>query len=146
MLDTGAVKNGYFCDFDRNFSIGPPDDDTRRAQAALYEATEVALNRLRPGMTARDAQRLLTCALSERGATPGGGRLGHGLGITLTEWPSFTDRDNTELRENMVLTLEPSVEIAPGRILVHEEDIVLRADGPELLTERAPFELPEIEI
>ena len=39
-----------------------------------------------------------------------------------------------------------SLEIAPGRILVHEEDIVLRADGPELLTERAPFELPEIEI
>ena len=44
----------------------------------------------------------------------------------------------------MVLTLEPGVEIAPGRLLVHEENIVLRADGPELLSRRAPAELPEI--
>jgi len=79
-----------------------------------------------------------------RGAVAGGGRLGHGLGITLTEWPSFTPLDQTELREGMVLTLEPGVEIAPGRILVHEENIVLRDAGPELLSRRAPAEMPEI--
>ena len=72
------------------------------------------------------------------------GRLGHGLGITLTEWPSFTDRDNTELRENMVLTLEPSLSYGDGRIMVHEENIVVRAEGAALLTERAPPELPVI--
>ncbi|WP_417207213.1 M24 family metallopeptidase [Antarctobacter sp.] len=146
MLDTGAVKAGYFCDFDRNFAIGPPSDAARRAQAALYEATEQALAQLRPGMTARDAHHLLTQSLTAQGATPCGGRLGHGLGVTLTEWPSFTDRDPTVLRENMVLTLEPSVEIAPGKIMVHEENIVLRADGPDLLSPRAPCALPEIEI
>jgi hypothetical protein len=27
---------------------------------------------------------------------------------------------------------------------VHEENIVLRADGPELLSRRAPAEMPEI--
>ena len=25
MLDTGAVRDGYFCDFDRNYAIGPAD-------------------------------------------------------------------------------------------------------------------------
>ena len=79
-----------------------------------------------------------------QGAVVGGGRLGHGLGLTLTEWPSVTPLDTTELREGMVLTLEPGVEISPGRILVHEENIVLRAKGPELLSRRAPTELPEI--
>lgn len=44
----------------------------------------------------------------------------------------------------MVLTLEPGVEIAPGRIMVHEENIVLRDDGPELLSRRAPVDLPMI--
>lgn len=146
MLDTGAVKAGYFCDFDRNYAIGPPPDTARRAQDALYAATEQTLTDLRPGMTARDAHRLLTDSLRAQGATPCGGRLGHGLGVTLTEWPSFTDRDWTELRENMVLTLEPAVEIAAGKIMVHEENIVLRADGPELLSPRAPCDLPEIEI
>jgi Xaa-Pro aminopeptidase len=146
MLDTGAVKDGYFCDFDRNFAIGTPSDEVRRAHAALFAATETALEQLRPGMAACDVHRLLTERLEALGAVPGGGRLGHGLGITLTEWPSFTDRDRTVLQENMVLTLEPAVEIVPGRILVHEEDIVLRADGPELLTRRCPADLPVIEI
>lgn len=144
MLDTGAVRDGYFCDFDRNFAIGRASDAARRAHAVLYAATEVALDRLRPGMLACDLHRTLTEALEREGATPGGGRLGHGLGLTLTEWPSFTPKDRTELRKGMVLTLEPGVEIAPGRIMVHEENIVLRASGPELLSRRAPAELPEI--
>lgn len=144
MLDTGAVREGYFCDFDRNFAIGRAADDVLRAHAALYAATEAALATLRPGMLARDLHRILAEALEHEGAVAGGGRLGHGLGLTLTEWPSLTPLDTTELREGMVLTLEPGVEITPGRILVHEENIVLRASGPELLSRRAPAELPEI--
>jgi len=144
MLDTGAVREGYFCDFDRNFAIGRAADDVRRAHANLYAATEAALAELRPSMLARDLHRILSEALTREGSVVGGGRLGHGLGLTLTEWPSLTPLDTTELREGMVLTLEPGVEIAPGRILVHEENIVLRADGPELLSRRAPADLPEI--
>jgi Xaa-Pro aminopeptidase len=144
MLDTGAVREGYFCDFDRNFTIGRAADDVRRAHASLYAATDAALASLRPGMLARDLHRILSEALVGEGAVVGGGRLGHGLGLTLTEWPSITPLDITELRQGMVLTLEPGVEIAPGRIMVHEENIVLRADGPELLSRRAPAELPEI--
>ncbi|MGJ8622622.1 MAG: M24 family metallopeptidase [Yoonia sp.] len=145
MLDTGAVREGYFCDFDRNYAIGAPDDAARRAHAALYAATDVALNTLRPGMTAADLHRILTDALRAEGATPGGGRLGHGLGITLTEWPSLTAKDTTVLREGMVLTLEPGVQITPDKIMVHEENIVLRAEGPELLSARAPQELPQLD-
>jgi len=144
MLDTGAVREGYFCDFDRNFAIGRAGDDVRRAHSSLYAATETALATLRPGMLARDLHRILSEALAREGAVAGSGRLGHGLGLTLTEWPSLTPLDTTELREGMVLTLEPGVEITPGRILVHEENIVLRADGPELLSRRAPAEMPEI--
>lgn len=144
MLDTGAVRNGYFCDFDRNFSIGPVAADTARAQEALWVATERTLQDMRPGMRACDVHRLLSETLQSHGAAPLGGRLGHGLGVTLTEWPSFTALDQTVLVEGMVLTLEPGVEIAPGRTLVHEENIVLRADGPELLSSRAPRHLPEL--
>lgn len=144
MLDTGAVRDGYYCDFDRNFAIGHATDAVRRTHAALHAATETALEALRPGMRARDVHRLLKEGLCARGATPGAGRQGHGLGLSLTEWPSFTPKDETLLCEGMVLTLEPGAEVAPGRILVHEENIVLRAEGPELLSRRAPDELPVI--
>ncbi len=138
MLDTGAVKDGYFCDFDRNFFLGRPSDAVRRAQEALWLTTEETLAALRPGMLACDAHRLLSDGLTKRGGIAGGGRLGHGLGLNLTEWPSFTPKDITELRAGMVLTLEPSAIVDGARFLVHEENIVLRDDGPELLSPRAP--------
>lgn len=72
------------------------------------------------------------------------GRLGHGLGIELTERPSNTSSDDTALREGMVITLEPGMTFAPGRQMVHEENIVITADGAEWLSIRATPEIPVI--
>jgi len=72
------------------------------------------------------------------------GRLGHGLGMQLTEPPSNMPGDGTVLKENMVLTIEPGFEYAPGKMIVHEENIVVRGSRAELLTKRAPRELPVI--
>jgi hypothetical protein len=44
----------------------------------------------------------------------------------------------------MVITLEPSMGFGVGRVMVHEENIVIRDGGPELLTRRAAPELPVI--
>lgn len=145
MLDAGAVKAGYFCDFDRNFALGRPSDAARRAHAALHAATEAALSAARPGMRACDLHGVMARALQAAGAAPLEGRFGHGLGLSLTEWPSLSRLDETRLRAGMVLTLEPGVEVAPGRIMVSEENVVLREDGPELLSARAPAELPTLD-
>jgi len=72
------------------------------------------------------------------------GRLGHGLGMQLTEWPSNRIGDKTVIEPNMVLTLEPGMTFAPGKVMVHEENIVIREDGAEWLTRRAPREMPVI--
>ncbi len=40
------------------------------------------------------------------------------------------------------MTLEPSIELAKGKMMVHEENIVIRDGEPQLLTRRAPQELP----
>ena len=72
------------------------------------------------------------------------GRMGPGLGMQVTEWPSHTATDGTVIEENMVLTLEPGLLWAPGKAMVHEENIVVRADGPELLSRRAAPDLPII--
>ena len=70
------------------------------------------------------------------------GRLGHGLGMQLTEQPSHAAFDSTLLKENMVITLEPSLNYGSGMMMVHEENIVVRKDGAQLLSSRAPFDLP----
>ena len=70
------------------------------------------------------------------------GRYGHGLGMQLTEPPSLIEFDDTILAPGMVITLEPSLTISPGKIMVHEENIVITDGAPHLLSERAARELP----
>lgn len=142
MLDTGAVANGYFCDFDRNYAIHHATDRTHFAYRILYEATEAGLDAARPGATAADVYAAMHAVISLEGDAGAGGRLGHGLGMRLTEWPSLIPTDNTVLRANMVITLEPGLEIAPGCIMVHEEDIVISEKGAKLLSGRAAPEIP----
>ena len=149
MFDTGTTFDGYFCDFDRYVAFGRADDDAMRAYGTVWAATEAGLAAVRPGATTSDLWRVMARVLEDGGppgTSPGNsvGRLGHGLGMQVTEWPSNTGDDNTVLAEGMVLTLEPSLTWAPGRMMVHEENLVVRADGPELLSRRAPAELPII--
>ena len=54
LIDTGSRYNGYFCDFDRNYSIGSPSDEARRIHDVLYQATEAGIEAARPGNTAAE--------------------------------------------------------------------------------------------
>ncbi|MYU10525.1 M24 family metallopeptidase [Streptomyces sp. SID8361] len=145
MMDTGAMYDGYWCDFDRNYSIGAADDLTRRGYNTLWRATEEAMSVARPGATCADLFRAMQKVIVEDGFSCGDvGRMGHGLGMQLTEWPSHRPDDHTVIEAGMVLTLEPSLWLAPGRSLVHEENLVVRGSGIELLTTRAPRDIPEL--
>lgn len=144
-IDTGMTYDGYFCDFDRNFAVGTPDAACAKAHEAVWQATEAGIAAVRPGVTTEDLWRVMSAALEAAGALGNSaGRLGHGLGLQLTEPPSHREGDRTAIREGMVLTIEPGMEYAPGKTIVHEENIVVRAGGAELLTRRAPRELPII--
>ncbi|MFW8595157.1 M24 family metallopeptidase [Cribrihabitans neustonicus] len=145
MFDTGAAWDGYLCDFDRNFAIGRADDAACRAYDVLWRATEAGLAAARPGQSCAGLFHAMQAVISEGHGDGGGiGRLGHGLGMQLTEQPSLAPFDDTILQENMVLTLEPSLGFGEGHVMAHEENIVIRADGAELLSRRAPPELPVI--
>lgn len=145
MLDTGCTWDGYFCDFDRNWAIGAADDTARRAYDVLWRATEAGLEAARPGNTCRDLFMAMSAVIREMDDSGGDiGRLGHGLGMQLTEQPSHAAFDATMLKEGMVLTLEPSLSYGAGRMMVHEENIVVQNGAPRLLTTRAAPELPVI--
>lgn len=142
IIDTGSVYDGYFCDFDRNWAFGSASEQTKAAYRAVYEATTQGFSAARPGARARDVYQAMWEVLKANGAMGNNvGRLGHGLGIELTERPSNTAADETVLRPNTVLTLEPGMVYAPGKTMVHEENIVITEGGPEWLSRRAEPEL-----
>lgn len=145
MLDAGAVYDGYFCDFDRNVAVARVDDRTRRAHGTLHEATEAGIRAARPGVTCAEVFRAMHTVLERAGyACDVTGRMGHGVGMRLTEWPSVREGDGTVLAPGMAITLEPALTLAPGRCMVHEEVVAIRDAGAELLTPRAPRELPVV--
>lgn len=144
-IDTGSTFDGYFCDFDRNYAVGGLSPDVARVHEALWLATEAGIAAAVPGATTDDIWRAMNRIIEEAGALGNNvGRLGHGLGLQLTEPPSHRPGDGTVIAENMVLTIEPGMEYAPGKMIVHEENIAITRDGPRLLTKRAPREMPVI--
>jgi Xaa-Pro aminopeptidase len=145
IIDTGTVYDGYFCDFDRNYAFGSASDRARRAYDSVYQSTDAGLAAAQPGATTTDVWQAMWSVLEAGGAMGNDvGRMGHGLGAQLTEWPSLTATDNTPLQPGMVMTLEPGMEFASGKLMVHEENIVITESGAELLSKRAAAEMPII--
>ncbi len=107
-IDTGSSLDGYFCDFDRHFAFGDMSDTVRSAHDLVYRATDAGIDAVRPGRRACDVWRAMAGVLQDAG-TPGSvvGRMGHGLGLNMTEPPSMHPDDKTEIACGMVLTIEP---------------------------------------
>jgi len=144
-IDTGSTFDGYFCDFDRNFAFGSANSDVEKVHEILWQATEVGIKTAIPGASTFDVFNSMSSILEEGGALGNNvGRLGHGLGLQLTEPPSHRPKDKTIIKENMVLTIEPGIEYEEGKMIVHEENIIIHKDGAELITKRTPREIPVI--
>lgn len=144
-FDTGSTFDGYFCDFDRNYAVGQVSDAALRAHDAMWLATEAGIAAVRPGATTDEVFAAMAKVIEDAGSLVNNvGRLGHGLGLQLTEPPSHMPGDGTVLEPGMVVTIEPGIEYAPAKMIVHEENVVVTPDGATLLTARAPRELPRL--
>ena len=145
IIDTGTTLDGYFCDFDRNYGFGNIKKEVNDAYLILWEATEKAFEKTKPGRTCADISNAIGSILNKPNlASNSVGRMGHGLGLQLTEPPSIMNSDKTILKENMIITIEPCYEYLPGKMIVIEENILITKDGYELLTSRTPKLLPII--
>ena len=52
--------------------------------------------------------------------------------------------EKTLLEENMIITLEPSIEMDENKILVQEENLLITKNSYKLLSTRTPKNLPII--
>mgnify|MGYP001173133404 CR=1 FL=1 len=145
IIDTGSTFDGYFCDFDRNFAFGKINGECQDAYKVLWEATEKVFEEIKPGKTCGEISNSLLEILKRSGLSSNSvGRMGHGLGLQVTEPPSIHPDDKTMLEENMIMTIEPCFEYMPGKMIVHEENILITEKGYELLSSRTPQNIPVI--
>jgi len=141
-VDFGCCVDGMYSDMTRTFAIGNPKRRVMDVFAVLYDAHMHALDAAVTGVKASD----LDAAARDIIISAGYGEyfrhsLGHGLGYEVHEDPRVSAANSKEtLPENCVVTIEPGIYL-PGEFGMRiEDDVVIKAKGPLVLT-TAPREL-----
>ena len=144
VLDFGGVLDGYCSDLTRMAAVGQVQADARALVDAVRAAQDAALAAVRAGALASDVDKAARQVLTSRGlgeaflhAT------GHGLGLDLHEAPRIgrADADRVlRLETGMVCTIEPGAYVDGLGGARLEDDVVVTADGCEVLTD-APRDL-----
>jgi Xaa-Pro aminopeptidase len=135
LLDFGAETSGYCADVTRTFVMGRPGPEQREIHDVVRTANESASQRVRAGMSGRDADAIARDYIEQRGyGDLFGHSLGHGLGLEVHEAPRLARTADGALAEGAVVTIEPGI-YRPGWGGVRiEDDVFLGAGGPKLLT------------
>jgi len=135
LLDWGARWRRYCSDLTRTLAVSSIPAWLRRAHEAVLEAQARAIERIGPGVRARDVDAAAREVLRKAGfGREFGHGVGHGLGLEVHEAPGLGPRSEDVLREGMVVTVEPGVYI-PGRGGVRvEDDVLVGSNGAEVLS------------
>jgi Xaa-Pro dipeptidase len=138
MIDIGASVGGYQADAARTFVIGDPSPEQRKVWNVVVGAYDAAMSAIRPGVPAHvlyAAEAVMRTAGYQLVH-----RVGHGIGLaTSFEWPSL-DIETAVLQEGMTFCIEPGIYVKGAGNMKLEDDVVVTADGYELLT-RCPSDL-----
>jgi Xaa-Pro aminopeptidase len=138
-MDAGCRVNGYWSDYSRAATMGAPSALQEHAHAAIAEITDETIRKIRPGVKCSEVARFaldrlaalnipITSSLAERAA-----RIGHGIGLNMTEPPHLGLHDDTVLQPGMVVSVEPGVATRYGTFHI-EENVVVREGECEILT------------
>lgn len=144
LMDFGAEVGGYCSDVTRTVVVGKATDEQRRVYEVVRSANERAATGIRAGMTGRDADAIARQYIERAGyGDLFGHSLGHGIGLEVHEAPRLARTADGALPEGAIVTIEPGV-YRPGWGGVRiEDDVVLGALGPQILTQ-FPRELMEL--
>ena len=128
-----AGPGGHWVEVSRAIADGEPGDETRRMLEAYEEYFEVARTAIRPGASAHDVHRAVSQGFAERGYQLGH-ITGHSIGMTMIEFPKIGEGVETELAENMVLSMHPHAIADGGKECLYMQDTwLVTGDGGEPL-------------
>ena len=135
LFDLGVIYEGYCSDITRTVAFGDMSEEQEKIYNTVLQAEEAAVNEVKPGVLAKDLD------LTARNIIKNAGygdyfphRLGHGLGISVHEYPSITETNELVLKPGVVFTIEPGIYV-PGVAGVRiEDDVLVTEDGVDVLT------------
>jgi Xaa-Pro aminopeptidase len=138
MVDVGATFDGYAADVTRTFVVGPSSDRQSKVSEAVSAALEAATNVVAPGIPANRLHETAVATLEKHHLhSYFTHRVGHGIGLeTSLEAPDL-QWDDTLLEPDMTFCIEPGVYIPGFGGIKIEDDIIVTADGAEVISSLA---------
>lgn len=130
LMDYGAVCEGYHSDMTRTVCVGQPSDEMREVYGIVLEAQKRCLENAKSGISCKQLDAIARNFITEKGFGDNFGHgLGHSVGLEIHESPAANTRDETILRENMIMTVEPGIYL-PKKFGIRIEDcICITASG-----------------
>jgi Xaa-Pro aminopeptidase len=129
LIDMGARISGYCSDLSRTLFLGKADKTLREIYNIVLQAQTTAIEGIKSGMDASQADRLARSVIEQAGHGDAFGHgLGHGVGLAVHEFPRLGLSSSDSLADGMVFTIEPGI-YYPGQGGVRIEDMVVLENG-----------------
>jgi Xaa-Pro aminopeptidase len=135
LVDLGCVYKGYCSDLTRTYNLGKINTLYKQIYSCVDRAQKACIENLKAGILAKEADGFARNVIAASGFGDNFiHTTGHSLGVEIHESPRLSAKDETRLKPNMVVTVEPGIYI-DGRFGVRIEDTVLiNKKGCEVLT------------
>ena len=135
LFDLGVIYDGYCSDITRTVAFGQPSEEQINIYNTVRKANETAVAAVKPGVRAMDLDKLARDVITDAGyGEYFTHRLGHGLGISVHEFPSITGTNEMILNPGTVFTIEPGIYKTDVAGVRFEDDVIVTNDGFEVLT------------
>lgn len=136
LIDFGARVEGYCSDLSRTMVIGPADERQRTIHQLVATAQTAAREGARAGMAGREVDALARNVIHDGGhGEDFGHSLGHGIGLEVHEGPRLGATITDPVPVGAVVTVEPGIYLPGWGGVRLEDDLLLTADGPVLLSD-----------
>ena len=135
LFDLGVVYEGYCSDITRTVAYGDISDQQAEIYETVRKAQEAAVSISKPGISCAELDLTAREIIKEKGyGNYFPHRLGHGLGISIHEYPSITETNPLLLQAGMVYTIEPGIYVPNVAGVRIEDDVYITETGYEILT------------
>ncbi|MCF2648689.1 MULTISPECIES: M24 family metallopeptidase [Bacillaceae] len=144
LFDLGVVVDGYCSDITRTVAYGDISEKQKDIYDTVLKAQLAAIEVSKAGVSCATIDQVARNTIRNAGYGeffPH--RLGHGLGISVHEFPSLTETNPLLLQEGMVYTIEPGIYVPNVAGVRIEDDVYVTKEGVEILT-KFPKELQVI--
>jgi len=130
-----TTLGGYSIENERSLYVEELDDYKTKIFETVLEAHEKAMAAVKPGITFAQIFDVAANVFIDRGFEqfmPG--RIGHGMGLALHEWPSVAKGSDMKVEAGMVFTIEPGImNVAFGGVRP-SDTVLVTEDGYRNLT------------